>query len=118
RARARTVDGVSGRLVDGPRLSRCVRPARERAVHLAPAVPVVPAPVHRSAPAVSVAAPGPARAAVVLRLAWLLHPCAHLRVRSAGLPAAALSARAHAVAAASPYPPAPARRPPVRAPRT
>ena len=35
------VDGLSGGLVDGPRLSGRVRPPRERLVHLDPAVPAV-----------------------------------------------------------------------------
>ena len=77
-----------------------VRPARQRALHLAAAVPAVRAAVLRLPPAVLAAAPRPARAAVVLGLARVLQPRAHLRLGAAHLPAAALPARAHARAAA------------------
>ena len=85
---------------DGARLPRRVRPARERALHLAAAVRAVPAAVLQLPPAVLAAAPRPARAAVVLGLARVLQPRAHLRVGAAGLSAAAVPARAHARAAA------------------
>ena len=95
----RTVDRLPGRVDDGARLSRRVRQARQRAVHLAAAVPPVHPAVLRLPPALLAAAPRPARAAVLLGLARLLQPRPHLRLGSARLPAAAVSAGAHARAA-------------------
>ena len=80
---ARTVDRLSGRVDDGARLPRRVRQARQRAVHLAAAVRAVHAAVLQLPQAVLAAAPGPARAAVVLGLAGVLQPRAHLRVGAA-----------------------------------
>ena len=74
RAGARTVDRLPGRLDDGARLPGRVRPARQRALRLAAAVPAVPAAVLRLPPAVLAAAPRPARAALLLGLAGVLQP--------------------------------------------
>ena len=77
-----------------------VRRACKCAVCLAATLPAVPASVYRLAPALFAAAPRSARAALVLGLARVLQPRAHLRLGAAHLPTAAVSARADARAAA------------------
>src|SRR5205823_13473481 len=83
-----------------------------RAVCLAAAVRAVPTALLQLPPSLFAAAPGPARAAVVLGVAGLLQPRTHLRVRAARLPAAVVPARAHARA----RPPARPSARPARAP--
>ncbi len=94
---AGSVERIPGRLDDGARLHGRLRRARQRALHLAAAVPAVHAPVRRLPPAAVAAAPRPAGAAVALGLAGVLQPRQHLGLGSAGLPAPALSAGADAV---------------------
>ena len=86
--------GLQGRVDDGARLRRGVRPGRQRAVDLAAAVRAVRAAVR--APAAAAAAPRPGRAARVLGLLRVLQRVADRRLGPARLSAARLPARAHA----------------------
>ena len=86
-----------------------LRAQAERAVRLDPAVRAVPGAVRRLPPAVPAAAPRPARAARLRRLARLLQPRRDRRVGAARLPRAALPAGAHAVDRASGRASAPSR---------
>ncbi len=108
---ARTVDGLSDRLVDGARLSGRVRPPRGSALHLDPPVRALLPGVLRLAQTAATAPPRPARAAVVLGVARVLQPRSHLRLHAAGVPAARLPARADAAARARGASPPPARLP-------
>src|SRR6202040_3365843 len=110
RACARTVDGLPSGMDDGSRLPRRVRASRQRAVHLAAAVCALHPAVLQLPPALLAAAPRPARAAVVLGVAGVLQPRAHLPVGAARLSAAAVPARADARARA-PSSPTPGVRP-------
>ncbi len=99
---ARTVDRLPGRVDDGAGLPRGVRPARQRALHLAAAVRAVHGAVHQLAPAVLAAPPRPVGAALVLGLAGVLQPRRDLQIGAAHVPAAGLPAGADARAACAP----------------
>ncbi len=88
------VDGLSGRVVDGPRISGRVRAAGQRLVHLGAAVPAVHRPVHPVATPADAAASRPARAARLLGLAGLLQPRRDRPVGPPGLPVHAVPAGA------------------------
>ena len=94
------LDRLSGRLDDGPRLPRRVRPQRQRLVHLDPAVHPVRGALLPLAPAADAAASRSADAARVLDLAGVLQPRQDRALGPARLPVPAVSAGAHAGARA------------------
>ena len=93
----RVVDGKSGRLADGPRLQRPVRPPAERALRLDPARAALLLRPLRLPPLEADGPPRPAGAALVRGEPVLLRQGRHRRLGPARLPAARLPALPNAV---------------------